>query len=246
MESLCSQPLWVAHFRPQLGPSEGQPFTLQWVQARMERCEMVRASHGGQRDGTMPGKVLHWVCRRVECVHLWRFNLKSRFHPFPQFPLANFPLTHLPLSQLALPHGWVSVIQAGHVIGQQRVRRVEGHKERVVSIGGGHDVGASVLAEGAQGRGIRANVGRHSCNRSGGAVKGRTHVGRAGHLRFTHSAFMRGTRGFRSSLCFLFSFPLPFSLFFPLPLSLLLFSCFLFCFPLGFLQSFLSLLGQFR
>lgn len=50
----------------------------------------------------------------------------------------------------------------------------------------------------------------------------------------------------RSSLCFLFSFPLPFPLFFPLPLSLLLLPCFLFCFPLGFLQSFLAFLGQFR
>lgn len=29
MESLCSQPLWVAHFWPQLGPSsKGQPLAL--------------------------------------------------------------------------------------------------------------------------------------------------------------------------------------------------------------------------
>lgn len=206
----------------------------------------MRASHGGQRDGPMPGKVLHGVCGRVECVHLWRLNLKTGFHSFSQLPLTNLPLTHLPLSQLALPYCRVSIVQAGHMIGQQRVCRIEGHKEGVVSIGGGHDMGPGVLAEGAQGRGVGPDVWRHSCNRGGRAVKGWTHVSGTGHLRFAHSALVRGTGGFRSSLCFLFSFPLSFSLFFPLPLSLLLFPHFLFCFSLGFLHSFFSFLGQLR
>lgn len=156
----------------------------------------MRAGHRGQRDGPMPGKVLHGVCRRVECVHLWRFNLKTRFHSFSKLPLPNLPLAHLTLSQLAFPHGRVSIVQAGHVISQQWVCWVKGHKEGVVSISGRHDVGSSVLAECSQGRGVRADVWRHSCNSSGGAVKRRTHVGRASHLRFTHSAFMRGTGGF--------------------------------------------------
>lgn len=82
------------------------------------------------------------------------------------------------------------------MIGQQRVGRVEGHKEGVVSIGGGHDVGSSVLAEGAQGGRVGADVRRHSCDSSGGAVEGRTHVGRTSHLRFAHSALMSGTGGF--------------------------------------------------
>lgn len=156
----------------------------------------MRAGHGGQRDGPMPGKVLHGVCRRVECVHLWRLNLETWFHPFPQLPLANLPLTHLTLPQLALPHGRVGVVQAGHVVGQQRVGGVEGHEEGVVSVGGRHDVRAGVLAERAQGGGVGADVRRHSCDCSGGAVEGWPHVGGAGHLRFTHPAFMGGTGGF--------------------------------------------------
>lgn len=82
------------------------------------------------------------------------------------------------------------------MIGQQRVCGVKGHEEGVVSIGGGHDVGSGVLAEGAQGRGVGADVWRHSCNRSWGAVEGWTHVSGTGHLRFTHSAFVSGTGGF--------------------------------------------------
>lgn len=82
------------------------------------------------------------------------------------------------------------------MIGQQGVCGVEGHKERVVSIGGGHDVGSCILAEGSQGRSVGADIRRHSCNRGGGTIVGRTHVGGACHLRFTHSAVMGGTRGF--------------------------------------------------
>lgn len=115
----------------------------------MKGGERVRAGHGGQRDGPMASKVLHGVCGRVECFHLWRLDLKTGFHSFPQLPLTNLSLTHFPLSQLAFPHGRVSVVETGHVIGQQRVCRVERHKERVVSIGGGHNVGPGVLAEGA-------------------------------------------------------------------------------------------------
>lgn len=154
------------------------------------------AGHGGQRDGPVPGKVLHGVCGRVECVHFRRLNLKTWLHSFPQLTLTNLSLPHLTLPQLAFPHARVGVIQTGHVIGQQRVSRVEGHKEGVVSIGGGHDVWPSVLAEGAQGRGVGADVRRHSCNCSGGAVEGRAHMGGACHLRFTHSAVVGRTGGF--------------------------------------------------
>lgn len=70
----------------------------------------MRAGHGGQRDGPVASKVFHGVCGRVECVHLWRLDLKTRFHPFPQLPLTDLPLAHLPLSKLTLPHGWVSVV----------------------------------------------------------------------------------------------------------------------------------------
>lgn len=189
----------------------------------MEGGERVMAAHVGQRDGPMPGKVLHGVCGRVKCVHLWRLNLKTRFHPFPQLPLTNLPFAHLPFSQLALPHGRVGIVQAGHVIGQQRVSGVEGHEERVVSVAGGHDVGSGVLAEGPQGRGVGADVRRHSCDSSGWAVIMLTHVGVGCHLSFTHPDLMRGTGGFRSSFGISFSFPLSFPLSFPFPLSLLLF-----------------------
>lgn len=115
----------------------------------MKGCERMRAGHGGQSYGPMPGKVLHRVCRRVECVHLWRLDFETGFHPFPKLSLTDFPLAHFPLSQLALSHGRVGVVQARHVVSQQWVCRVEGDKEGVVSVGGGHDVGPGVLAEGA-------------------------------------------------------------------------------------------------
>lgn len=82
------------------------------------------------------------------------------------------------------------------MIGQQWVSGVQRDKEGVVSIGGRHNVGSGVLAEGAKGRGVGPNIRRHSCNCCGGAVEGWAHMSRASHGRFNHSAFMRGTGGF--------------------------------------------------
>lgn len=144
----------------------------------------------------MPREVLHGVRGGVERVHFWGFDLESRLHPFPKLPLPDLPLAHFPLSQLPLPHGRVGVVEAGDVIGQQRVGGVQGHEEGVVSIGGGHDMGSGILAEGAQGRGVRTDVWRHGCDRCGWAIEGWAHVSWPGHLRFRHSAFMRGTGGF--------------------------------------------------
>lgn len=193
VESLGGQPLWVAHLGPQLGPGEGQPLPLQRVQARMQRGEGVWSGHGRQRDGAVAGKVLHGISGRVERVHLRRLHLEAGLHPLPQLPLANLPLAHLPLSELALPHGWVGVVQAGHVVRQQRVGRVQRHEERVVPVGGRHDVGARVLAESAQGGGVGPDVGRHGRDGGRRAIEGRPHVGQ---LRLPHSGLMRGAGSF--------------------------------------------------
>lgn len=196
MESLGGQALRVGHFRPQLRPGQGQPLPLQRVQARVQRGEGVRPGHGGQRDGAVPGEVLHGICGRVERVHLRRLHLEAGLHPLPQLPLPDLPLAHLPLPELALPHGRVGVVQAGHVIGQERVCGVERHEERVVPVGGGHDVGPRVLAEGAQGRGVGPDVRRHGRDGGGRPVEGRSHVGGAGQMRLTHSLLVRGTGSF--------------------------------------------------
>lgn len=144
----------------------------------------------------MSGEVLHGVCGGVERVHFWGFDFESRFHSFPQLPLTDLSFAHFPLSQLALPHGGVGVVQAGHVIGQQWVSGVQRHKEGVVSIGGRHDVGSGVFAERAKGGGVGSNIRRHGCNCCGGAVEGWAHMSWASHRRFSHSALMRGTGGF--------------------------------------------------
>lgn len=194
----------------------------------------------------MPCKVLHGVSGGVQCVHFRRFDLKTRLHPLPQLPLPDLPLPDFPFSQFALPHGGVSVVQAGHVVGQQRVRRVEGHKEGVVSVCGRHDVGAGILAEGAQGGGVWTDVGRHSCDSGGWPIERWSHVSRSGHLRLPNPSLMRGTGSLRGSLSLLLSLSLPLSLLLSLPLSFLLFSCFLLSLALGLLQCLFSLFGQFR
>lgn len=190
VQPLCSQPFRVGHVRPQLGPREGEPLALQRVQARVKGGERVRAGHGRQGEGPVPGEVLHGIRGRVEGVHFWRLDFEAWLHPLPQLPLADLPLPHFPLSQLPLPHGRVGVVQAGHVVGQQWVGGVEGDEERVVSVGGGHDVRPGVFAEGAQGGRVGPDVRRHGCNRSRRAVEWGPHVGGAGHRGLSHPAFM--------------------------------------------------------
>lgn len=97
----------------------------------------------------MPCKVLHGVSGGVQCVHFRGFDLKAWLHPLPQLSFPDLSLPNLALSQFTFSHGWISIVQAGHVVGQQRVRGVEGHKEGMVSVCRRHDMGPGVFAEGA-------------------------------------------------------------------------------------------------
>ena len=127
----------------------------------------------------------------MHAVHLWWLHLEARLHALPQLPLADLPLAHLPLPELALAHARVRVVQAGHVVGQQGVGRVERHKEGVVAVRGRHDVGAGVLAEGTQGGRVWADVGRYGSYGGGGPFEGRPPVGGARHLRVAHPSVVR-------------------------------------------------------
>ena len=186
VEPLRRQPLGVGHLGPELGPGQRQPLPLQVVEARVEGGEGVVSRHGRQRDGAVPGEVLHGVGGGVEALQLGGFDLEPGLHPLPELALPELPLPQLPLPELA--HAGVGRVQAGHVVGQERVGRAERDEEGVVPVGGGHDVGAGVLAERAQRGRVRPDVGRHRRDGGGRGLEGRTHVGGARHLGPVQSA----------------------------------------------------------
>lgn len=136
MDSLGRQSIRIAHFRPQLGTSQGESLPLQGVQPRVEGSKRVRSCSRRYREGTVPSKVLHRVGGWVQGIQLGGLHLKARLHPLPELPLPDLPLPDLPLSELPLPDGGIHVVEAGHVIGQEGIRGVEGNKERVVAVGG--------------------------------------------------------------------------------------------------------------
>lgn len=147
VDALGRQPVRVTHLWPQLRPRQRQSLPLQGVQPRVEGGERVRPRRGWDSQCPVPGEMLHGVGGRVKSIQLRGLHLEAGLHPLPQLPLADLPLADLPLPQLPLADGGVHVVEAGHVVGQQWVRGVEGHEKRVVSVGGGHDVGPRVLAQ---------------------------------------------------------------------------------------------------
>lgn len=204
------------------------------------------ASHVLEPNGPVSGKVLHGVGGRMQAVQFWRFDLEAWLHPLhSHLPLTDLPFPHLSLPQLTLTHAGVCIVQAMHLIGQERVCGVERDEEGMISVVGGHDVGTSVFAELAQGRRVRADVRGHSGNGGGWWIKRCPHMSRSRHRWLTHATLVRRTGRFSSSLSLLLSFPFPFPFFFSFPLLFFLFSCLLLRFPLGFLQCLLPLLCQF-
>lgn len=155
----------------------------------MESSEGMMSCHLWKGNGSMPCKMLHRIGTWVQTFQLGGLNLVARLHPVPQLPLPNLSVAHLALPQLALPHAWVCVVQAWHVVSQQGVCRVQGHEEGVIAVGGRHDVRASVLAQGAQGRGVWPDVWRYGSDGRRGRLEGRPHV-RPTHLRISHPPIM--------------------------------------------------------
>lgn len=190
VDALGRQSVRVAHLGPQLGPGQGQSLPLQGVQAGMERRKRVGASGRGDGEGTVPGEVLHGVGGRVQGVQLRGLHLEARLHPLPQLPLPELPLSDLTLPQLPLTDGGVDVVEARHVVGQQRVGGVEGHVEGVVAVGGRHDVGPGVLAQSPEGRCVGPNVGGHGRDGGGRGFKGWPHVAGTAKLGVAEAAFM--------------------------------------------------------
>ena len=81
------------------------------------------------------------------------------------------------------------------MVGQQGVSGAQRHIERVVAVGGRHDMGSGIFTQGAQGRCIRADIGRH-CSYSGGRLLERgPSMALNGHLRLTHTTVMGGAGG---------------------------------------------------
>lgn len=206
----------------------------------------MRSCRWGNSQCAVPGKMLHGVRGRVQRVELRGLHLEAGLHPLPQLPLPDLSLPDLPLPQLPFPDGGVHVVEAGHVVGQERVGGVQGDEEGMVPVRWRHDVRTGVLAQRPQGRCVRADVGRDGSDGRRRGLKRRPHVCRPAELRLPEAAFVGGA-GYllRSSFCFSFTltFPLSFLLFFLL--SLPLFSGFLLRFPFGLFNGLFSLLGQF-
>lgn len=160
----------------------------------------MRAGHGRETNRSVPGEVLHRVGGRMHAFQFRRFDFESRLHPFhPHLPLAD-----LPLSDLTLTHVGVGIIQAGHVVGQERVCGIERDEEGMVAVGGGHDVGPGVFTERVQGGRVGADVRGHGGDGGWGRIKGRSHVSRSCHLRISHATLVGRTgcflRGHKSDI----------------------------------------------
>lgn len=93
-----------------------------------------------------------------------------------------------------LPEAGIGTVQARHVVRQQGIAGTQRHVEGVVAIGGGHDVRTGIVAEGAQGRRVWANVGLNCRHGGGRLLERRAPVAMSRHLNFIHATVVRGTR----------------------------------------------------
>ena len=175
VEPLVRQPLGVAH----LGPLQAlalQPLALQRrPHHRVELGVRVRRSgrggggnggggHVGERQRAVPGEMFHGAggsAVQAGSLELRRLHLEARLHALADLPLSQ-------VAELALPQGGVVGVQARHGIGQQGIARAQGHEEGVVAVVGRHHVRPGILAEGAQGGGVRSNVGGYGSHCGGG------------------------------------------------------------------------------
>lgn len=107
----------------------------------------MRSCRWGNSQCTVPGKMLHGVGGRVQRIELRGLHLEARFHPLSQLPLPDLSLPDLPLPQLSFPDGGIHVVEAGHVVGQERVGGVEGDEEGMVTVCRRHDVRTGVFAQ---------------------------------------------------------------------------------------------------
>lgn len=90
----------------------------------------------GYSQCAVPGKMLHGVGSWVQCIEFGWFHLKAWFHPLSQLPFPDLTLPDLALPELPFPDGGVHIIEAGHVVGQERIGGVKGNKEWVVAVCG--------------------------------------------------------------------------------------------------------------
>lgn len=152
----------------------------------------MRSCRWGNSQCAVPGKMLHGVRGRVQRVELRGLHLEAGLHPLPQLPLPDLSLPDLPLPQLPFPDGGVHVVEAGHVVGQERVGGVQGDEEGMVPVRWRHDVRTGVLAQRPQGRCVRADVGRDGSDGRRRGLKRRPHVCRPAELRLPEAAFVGG------------------------------------------------------
>lgn len=96
------------------------------------------------------------------------------------------------------------------MIGQQGVAWTQGDVERMVAVGGGHDVGSSVVIQAPHGWRVWADVRGHGCYGGGRLLKRGPTMDLSGHLHLAHAAVMGRAGRPRGSICL--SLPLSFFL----------------------------------
>lgn len=124
----------------------------------------------------------------MQSFQVWGLHLEAWLHPLAELSVSEVP-------QLALSEAGLGAVQARHVVGQQWVPRAQGHVERMVAVGGGHDMGSSVVIQGAHGCRVWTNVGGHGGYSGRRWLKGGAPVDLSYHLHLTHAAVVGGAGG---------------------------------------------------